>query len=61
MGETLQEDAERLKSKNCVTKMWLQFLEGICSGLCPLLKEKLLPVGESVVKTMLGRGTQKPK
>lgn len=34
--------------------MWLQLLKGICSGLCPLLQEKLLPVGESGVKTVLG-------
>lgn len=35
--------------------MWLHLLKGIFSGLRPLPKEKLLPVGERGVKTKLGK------
>lgn len=53
-GETLHETAGVLKSKNCLVLMWLHLLKGIFSGLRLLPKEKLLPVGETSVKTMLG-------
>jgi len=54
-GETLHETAAVLKSKNCLILMWLHLLKGISLGLCPLPKEKLLPVEETDIKTMLGK------